>query len=199
MRPTEAPGLEALPGGAPPLEARADDELMQLARAGLDAALATLIRRHQGAVRAYCARVCGSALADDVAQEAFLALWARRNDYEARGRFRAYLFTLVEKRALNVLRSGTRRRRKHEAARPETLPEPDQLDALLDRERQEQLYALVDELPGEQRRAIWLRYAGGLEYAEIAEIVARPEATVRTRVFLGLKRLRATLRERGES
>lgn len=197
MRPPDPPRLKALPGGSPPLDARADDELMQLARAGLEAALATLIRRHQGAVRAYCARVCGTGLADDVAQEAFLAVWARRDEYEARGRFRAYLFMLAEKRALNALRTGSRQRRKHEAAQIEILPDPDQLDALLDRERQEQLYALVDQLPHEQRRAIWLRYAGGLEYAEIAEIVARPEATVRTRVFLGLKRLRASLRKGG--
>lgn len=196
MWPTDPRKLKAIPGRAPPIDVRSDDELMRLACAGVEAALATLIRRHQAAVRAYC--VCGSALADDVAQEAFVALWTRRDEYEARGRFKAYLFRLVENRALNALRTGTRQRRRHEAAQTEFVPDPDQLDALLDRERQERLYALVDALPHEQRRAIWLRYAGRLEYAEIAEIVSRPEATVRTRVFLGLKRLRANSRERGE-
>jgi RNA polymerase sigma-70 factor, ECF subfamily len=198
MRPPDPPRLKALPGGVPALDQRADDELMRLACAGVEAALASLIRRHQAGVRAYCARICGTALADDVAQEAFVALWARRDEYEPRGRFRAYLFRLVENRALNALRSGTRLQRKHEAARAEVVPDPDQLDALLARERQERLDALVGKLPREQRRAIWLRYAGGLEYAEIAEIVARPEATVRTRVFLALKRLRAQQRKRGE-
>jgi RNA polymerase sigma-70 factor (ECF subfamily) len=48
----------------------------------------------------------------------------------------------------------------------------------------------VAKLPDDQRRAILLRYAAELDYDEIAEIVERPEATVRSRVFLGVARLK---------
>jgi RNA polymerase sigma-70 factor (ECF subfamily) len=168
---------------------------MQLACAGLEAALAVLVRRHERALRAYCARVCGPDLADDVAQDAFVALWSARDRYEAHGRFRAYLFTLAERRAQNALRTRGRALRRHDALGLEPAPtQPDQLEAVLAGERQRRLDALIARLPDEQQRALQLRYSAGLEYAEIAQIVARPEATVRTRVFQGLKRLRAFLR-----
>jgi RNA polymerase sigma-70 factor (ECF subfamily) len=190
--------LKAVTDASPPLAERSDDALMLLARSGVDLALAILIRRHQAALRSYCARVCGTALADDVAQEAFVALWRARHEYEARGRFRAYLFALAERRALNALRSSKRQVQKHKSAQVEEPLDPSQLDALLAEERKARLFGLVDALPSEQRRALWLRYAAELDYAEIAEIVARPEATVRTRVFLGLKRLRSFLHGKGE-
>jgi RNA polymerase sigma-70 factor (ECF subfamily) len=199
MRHDDPPPMLTLACAGPaPLAERPDDELMELARAGVQPAFAALIRRHQAALRSYCARVCGDAAADDVAQETFVALWATRASYEPRGRFRSYLFALAERRALNALRTSRRLTRKHSASHSEPCPDPDQLDALLARERQARLYAQVERLPGEQRRALLLRYAGGLEYGEIAALVARPEATVRTRVFLGLKRLRAFLHARGE-
>ena len=48
-------------------------------------------------------------------------------------------------------------------------------------------------LPTQLREAVLLRYDHALDYAEIARVVGRPEATVRSRVFHALKRLRRTL------
>ncbi|HEX9298379.1 MAG TPA: RNA polymerase sigma factor [Polyangiaceae bacterium] len=173
-----------------PLEERGDDELMLLVASGLRDAFATLVRRHHRHLRAYCARMSGSAaLGDDLAQEILLTIWQARGSYEPRGRFRSYLFTIAHRRCFNELRH----RAGDDAPTadlPETPVESNQFDELVAGERRRRVHAYMHKLPADQRRALLLRYVAELEYDEIAEIVARSEATVRTRVFLGLARLR---------
>ncbi|MDB4975618.1 MAG: family polymerase sigma factor [Myxococcaceae bacterium] len=189
--------LTLLRGGEPALEERPDDELMQLAAADVSSAFEALTRRHQAAVRRYCARRCGVGLGDEVAQDVFLSLWTTRAEYQPRGRFRAYLFTLAERRCHNATRDRKRAAARNELASPP--PEPDTaLDTLLARERQRRLFAMVDALQSEQRRAILLHYAAGLDYEDIAVLTERAPATVRSRVFLGLAQLRKRLTKGGE-
>jgi len=196
--PTEPRRLRSCPdprhpeqGDPLPLEQRDDDELMQLAALGVERAFELLIRRHQRALRGYCARLCGPAGADDVAQEALLTVWNLRGSYEARGHFRAYLFTIAERRCMNAQRSRRRASAREErAGHEERDPSHTPLDELLASERQRKLYESVNKLAREQRRAILLHYAGGLDYEEIALVTERPAATIRTRVFQGLLRLR---------
>lgn len=177
-----------------PLARRDDDALMQLAAIGVRGAFEVLVGRHQGALRSYCARRCGGA-GDEVAQEVFVTIWQLRRSYDPRGRFRAFLFTIAERRCRNQRRDARRAQTVDGDAAPGV--EAEQLDGLLARERQRLLYERVALLSAEQREAILLHFAGGLDYAEIAEVARRPEATIRSRVFLGLKRLRTILRKQG--
>ena len=86
-----------------------DDALMADAAVGNPAAYAALVRRHQGAIRAYCVRASGSqAIGDDVAQDVFLTLWNARAEYEPRGNFRSYLFTLARNACKNQIRGRAR-------------------------------------------------------------------------------------------
>jgi RNA polymerase sigma-70 factor (ECF subfamily) len=55
------------------------------------------------------------------------------------------------------------------------------------------------KLPGEQREAIVLRFSAELDYADIGRIAGRSEETIRSRVFLGLSRLRKLLGKGGEA
>lgn len=194
MRPTDPATLKLLRAHGGPLEERDDDALMQLSCVGVIEAWEVLVRRHQVALRTFCARVCGSALGDEVAQEVLFNVWAERGRYEAQGRFRAYLFTLAARRASNALRTHRRAVERGQAAASVDVKDPTQLDALLARERERQLFDQLEKLPEEQRASLLLRYSAGLEYQEIARIMERPEATVRSRVFLGLKRLRTLMR-----
>jgi RNA polymerase sigma-70 factor (ECF subfamily) len=176
--------LQPLPPGqrraAAELAQRSDDELMTLAAAGLVEAFSELVRRYERPVRGLCGKILGGrAEGDDVAQEVFLELWRTRGRYEERGRFRAFLFTTARNRSLNEAITA------HDLA-----PAVEHIDALLAAERRQQLQRLVQRLPPKLRDAIWLRFSAELEYAEIAAIVHRPEETVRSRVFLALKRLR---------
>jgi RNA polymerase sigma-70 factor, ECF subfamily len=173
------------------LSERSDDELMQLAAADLDEAYAALVRRYQATVRATCRRSCGSsALGDEIAQEIFVQLWCARRAYEPVGRFRPYLFTLVRNRCRNASR---RVRETAPLADPLVSREPDPVDELLAAQRRRRVDECLAKLPDDQREAIALRFSAELDYAEIAHVAGRSEATIRSRVFLGLARLRKLL------
>jgi RNA polymerase sigma-70 factor, ECF subfamily len=177
---------------APPLDERSDDDLMQLASAGVDEAFAQLLRRHQRYVRAYCARLCGGAgSGDDVAQEVFVELWRRRTEYEPRGRFRSYLFAIAHSRCSNAMRA-----RRPEQELPEQLPLPGtELDALLEAERMRRMEQKLALLSPKLQQALALRFAAGLEYSEMAVLLGRSQTTIRSRVFHGVLQLRKLLRK----
>ena len=179
-----------IPLRKPGLADCSDDELMQLASAGLDEAFALLVRRHQGQVRGYCSRRCGgSAAGDDVAQEVFVELWRTRSRYEPRGRFRSYLYTIVQTRVLNAVQ-----RRPREVELDHEIPLPGQeLEAILAAERQRRLHQKLALLPSGLREALLLRFSAGLDYGEMAEVLERSQSTGRSRVFHGLLRLRKLL------
>jgi RNA polymerase sigma-70 factor, ECF subfamily len=179
-----------IPLRKPALAERTDDELMQLASAGVDEAFAQLVRRYAGQVRGYCARRCGGGGAgDDVAQEVFMELWRTRGRYEPRGKFRSFLFTIVHTRVLNAV---MRRPQEVELAHDIALPSQE-LDAVLVAERGRRLRQKLSLLPPRLQEALLLRFSGGLDYAEMAEVLKRSQSTVRSRVFHGLMRLRNLL------
>ncbi len=182
--------------GEAPLEARDDDELMALAAAGERRAFEVLAARHLGLLAGYCAKFLGSPAAGlEVAQDVLVEAWSRREAYRAEGRFRVFLLTVARARCLNRARDERRRQGRApplEAAGPAAAA-PGQLEALLERERRRRVHAALHGLPAPLREAVLLRYDRGLDYAEIAQVVGRSEATARSLVFRALKRLRSGL------
>jgi RNA polymerase sigma-70 factor, ECF subfamily len=181
----------------PPRDERTDDELMKRAADGDSAAFAALVRRHHERLRAFCSRWCASAGAgDDVAQECFVEVWRRRALYEPQGKFKEYLFRVAANRCKNQRRAQARRLGVTTAAVPE--PSADDSDRgserLVQGERQRRMQLGLSKLPELQREAVLLRYSAELAYADIATLLEAPEATVRSRVFLGLAKLRRLLR-----
>jgi RNA polymerase sigma-70 factor (ECF subfamily) len=71
----------------------------------------------------------------------------------------------------------------------------EQLDRLIELERDRRVREAIFGLPVKLREAVLLRFDQGLGYAEIARILQRPEVTVRSRVFHALRRLRGVLGE----
>ena len=179
-----------IPLHRPALAERTDDELMRLASAGVDEAFAMLVRRYSGQVRGYCTRRCGgNGQGDDVAQEVFMELWRARGRDEPQGKFRSYLFTIVQTRTLNAVQ---RRPREVELTHELSLP-GQELDAVLEAERVRRLHQRLSLLPRKLEEAVCLRYAAGLDYGEMAGVLQRSQSTVRSRVFHGLIRLRELL------
>ena len=170
-----------------------DDDLMRGAAEHDQAAYAVLVRRHQARVRAYCGRWCGSGvIGDDLAQECFVEVWQHRQSYVPQGKFRSYLFRIAANRCKNQQRNRQREQALHEAHTVES-PEPES-QRLLANERRQRVQQCVAKLSEGQREAVLLRYSAELDYAEIASLLAVPEATARSRVFLGLIKLRRLLR-----
>ena len=100
--------MRAPPGGASRAELRrlADEELVQLVAASDADAFEIVFERHADAAFALAYRMCGRrSVAEDVAQEAFLALWRGAGRYDrTRGSVRTWLLGVVRNRAIDVLR-----------------------------------------------------------------------------------------------
>jgi len=187
-----------LVSSSPGLEERDDDALMLLASAGRGDAFAALVRRHLKKLENLCARLLGDAIAgQELAQEAWLQVWAARSKYQPGGQFRIYLFTVARNRCRNQLRDRARRKRwMGSEPPPPDAPDRDaasHLDALIERERRLRVNAAIAALPPPLREVIVFRFSEGLDYADIARIVGRTESAVRSRVYLAMERLRQHL------
>jgi RNA polymerase sigma-70 factor, ECF subfamily len=171
---------------------RNDDDLMLLARGGVDGALNTLIERHQARVlRLACRYVGDSALAADVAQNTFVALFRSASQYQARGRFKAYLYRLL----LNQCHMARRSALTHVRALTELRESELTPTHVLQRERQRDLERAVAGLSTKLRDVVVLRFCAELDYDEIAETLDIPTGTVKRRLFDAMAKLREELEE----
>jgi len=142
-------------------------------------------------------RVLGSpAQAQDVMQDVFMRLWHQPGRYDARrGSLANYLRLMAHSRALDMWRETqiaqrARERMKSFALRDEgRADERPSLAAEMRRDRAIVLGALA-RLPAAQRRAIVMAYWGGLTAEEIAALLGAPVGTVKSRIRLGLIKLR---------
>ncbi len=165
------------------------------------AAFRTLYARYGDLVYSTALRIVRDAhLAQDMVQEIFLRLWRRPDSYVAgRGRFPTWLISVARNRAVDEIRSRNRRYR-YESASPEQqereLPSTNSVDPALTTELADQrrlVLAALAGLPPEQRQVIELAYFGGFTQQEIAQRLSQPLGTVKTRIRLGMQKLRAAL------
>jgi RNA polymerase sigma-70 factor (ECF subfamily) len=178
-----------------------DEELMQrLAYRDL-VAFRALYDRYGSLVYSAALRVVRDAqIAEDMVQEIFLRIWRKPESYVAqRGRFATWLTSVTRNRAVDEIRARGRRFR-HETASPEEqereLAAPEDNDPALTAELSDQrrlILAALAQIPAEQRQIIELAYFGGLTQQEIAERLSQPLGTVKTRIRLGMQKLRVAL------
>ncbi len=165
-----------------------------------DDALAEVYRRHGGAVFGLARRLCGDpAEAEDVVQDVFLRLWNQPDRFDAaRGSLRTFLLAQAHGRAVDLVRSRMARRRR------EALDARSTANAAYDLEHEvwdlavaDQVARAVGQLPDDERRAIELAYFEGNTYREVAELLAQPEGTVKSRIRSGLRRMKGALVQSG--
>ena len=163
-------------------------------------ALAEVYRRHAGAVYGLAQRVLrDAALAEEVLQEVFLRLWARPEGFDPeRGRLRSFLLALAHRRAVDVIRADTSRRRREERTALEPAVPGHDVD------REVWMHAVsglvrtaIFSLPENQRRAVEMTYFGGQTCREVALALGEPEGTVKSRIRAGLRQMRAELTSSG--
>lgn len=160
-------------------------------------ALAEIFRRHGGAIYALARRVMNDdAAADEILQEVMLRLWTNPDRFDPeRGTLRSFLLTQAHSRSVDTLRSNNARRRREDA---EMLR--NRAESGYDLEREVWDLAMADSVKGAlealgpgERDAIELAYFGGYSYRDVAVILGQPEGTVKSRIRLGLRKLRAGL------
>lgn len=189
------PHLSVIPPPSGQAEERSDAELMLLASAGSTDAFEALVRRHLASVQRFATRYLGDPTAGaEVAQEAMLKVWHSRREFRPLRPFSVYLFTIVRNLCRNRYRDSQRQRQRlarEVGGEAESSP----LEVLLEAERHRRMMAAVHELTPKLREAVLLRFSQGLDYPELARILGAPESTIRSRVFLGIRQLRARTQE----
>jgi RNA polymerase sigma-70 factor (ECF subfamily) len=174
-----------------------DPELVERARGGEREAFGFLYRRHQAYVYRFARAMTGSAaLAEDIVQEAFLALMRDLDRYDAsRAGLRTYLFGI----ARNLARYKTRSLRRLISLDQveEAVGREDPAAALSSNEETRHLRRCLGALPARYREVIILCDLQELDYAETAVVLKVPIGTVRSRLHRGRRLLLERLQRRG--
>ena len=178
----------------------ADRDLVERAAAGDERAMTDLYDRYGTLVYAVAYRIVGQrADAEEVVVEAFAQAWREAARFEVeRGSVAAWLTAIARSRALDLVRARGRRERlaagatAQDAAGPAGQAGAD--DRVEEDERRRVVRQALESLSPPQRQAIELAFFEGLSQSEIAERLNEPLGTVKTRVRLGMQKLRESLR-----
>lgn len=162
------------------------------------AALGLLYDRYARVMYSLAYKILGSVEeAEEVVLDVFAQVWRDAGRYDAsRSRLDSWLFMITRSRSLDRLRRRQRQTKIVEGATAaaqvhieSNLPEAD----LLISERQEQVSVALSQLPQEQQQILELAYFQGLSQSEIAKRTGVKLGTVKTRIRLGLNKLRNLL------
>jgi|TARA_R100000455_G_C6263286_1_gene118561 RNA polymerase sigma-70 factor (ECF subfamily) len=166
-----------------------DEELVALVVAAKDnIAFGELVRRHQGLVRSMLARMCGNrALAEDLAQEAFIRAFRKIGSYTGKGSFKSWLCRI----AYNEFLMSARKRKATEKAMDRFKQDIDDTEAPRDMGSVVDLDRALATLKEDERAAVVLCYASGLSHSDAAEMLNLPLGTVKSHVNRGREKLKA--------
>ncbi len=178
-----------------------DADLVELTAGGNPGALGVLYDRYSGAVFAFAFRILGdSAVAEELLQEVFFRFWKQARAYsEQRGSFITWLLSITHNMAIDELRRRGRRPQRADAEDPVLLlanvrdKDPSVEDRALMTALRDQIGEAMQSLPVAQRDTIVMAYFEGLTQREIAEELQEPLGTIKTRMRLGMRKLRETL------
>jgi RNA polymerase sigma factor (sigma-70 family) len=153
-------------------------------------AFGELVRRHQSSVRGLLRQLTRTdiALADDLAQEAFVRAYKHIRSFRGEAKFSTWLYRI----AYNVFREEARRRKELvgiDECQLETQQDPQTTDPGL---RHDLMHAL-NLLPLHERTAVLLCCQNGLSHDEAARVLDIPLGTVKTNVLRGREKLKRTL------
>ncbi len=182
-----------------------ESEVAQLRRGDLNA-LSALLMRYQNRLYRYLLRIVHEqAEAEDLFQQTWVRVAEKISQFDLRRNFEPWLFALARNLAFDYLRR----------VRPSSLDEPvgeagsdmtagerlvsnqrPVLDAILERERAGRLASALETLPLSYREVLSLRFEEEMKLEEIAEVLAIPLSTVKTRLQRALERMRQTLESR---
>ncbi len=168
-------------------------------------ALLRLYRKYNSRVFSLVYRILGDrAAAEEVLQDTFYRLWDRAHLYQPeKGLLISWLMTVARNLALDQKRKESRRvdstvffsGEESTIVDPDTLPE---MASLQDPDLSRTIQQFMGQLPSEQRTAIELAYFDGLTHEELAAKLGQSLGTIKTRIRLGLSKLRKAMRDYGK-
>jgi RNA polymerase sigma-70 factor (ECF subfamily) len=185
----------------PSVEDAYDRDLVRKVRSRDEEAFRALFRRYGPLAKGLAFRVVRqSSMAEEIVQEAFLALWRDPGAYrEDRGSFRSWLLATVHHRAVDLVRREEAQRRRGQERRSAPAFEEDIADSVVERvdlaETRERVREALEDIPAPQRQVLEFMYFEGKSQTEIAKELGLPLGTVKSRTVLGMRRLRVLLGE----
>ena len=175
---------------------------IQAARNGDQAAFGELVRQYQKRVFALAARMCPTPeLAEEAAQEAFLAAWQGLPFFRGDSAFATWLYRLTSNACVDLLRKENRHQGPSlddeavGAEVPDPAPTPEK--AVEQKELRGQIEAGLRSLSPEHREVLILREIQQLSYDEIADVLSLDLGTVKSRINRGRRQLREFLLKQG--
>lgn len=173
----------------------ADEELIRRMAGGDSSALAEFYDRHAGQVFGFLLKILSVRVdAEDVLQDAFWQVWSQAGQFDAqRCSVRGWLYLLARSRGIDQLR----RRRSHQDLDGQTqlVANVRPTGIMEQTESDQRLKWALERIPQEQASAIRLAFFNGLTHEEVATFLTIPLGTAKTRIRLGMLRLRDLLSE----
>ncbi|WP_328504734.1 RNA polymerase sigma factor [Streptomyces sp. NBC_00457] len=160
-----------------------DEALLRAVAVGDVSALTHLYERHAGALFGYLYRLAGDRMtAEEILQDTMLAVWRSAAAFEGRSKATTWIFGVARRQAHNRLRirSGPETIGVPPLDRPDQGAGPDEL--AIAAAGGTPVAAAIDRLPDHHRDVIALVFVAGLPLADVAEILAIPVGTVKSRL-----------------
>lgn len=177
------------PARRPPLDAAADERLVELSKAGNEAAFAVIVERYRVPLLRYCARVIGEGAAQDAVQDALLNAWRALSEGVEVRTLRPWLFTIAHRAMLTVLRD----QRRPTGELPDTLTRNrSSADEADEQAGTHETLAALAGLPDAERAALIHSALYGHSGRQIGRALEVDEATARHLVYRARAMMRAT-------
>lgn len=176
----------------------ADEDLVVRVARSDERSFEVLYDRHGKIAWSLAFRLLGEReAAEDLVQEAFLAVWNGAAGYtQAKGSVRTWILSILHHRAVDRLRQTSASRRRQEALEQVAMIEPaapDAAEVALARVAATEIRSALADVPGDQLEVLRLAYYGGYTHHEIAGMLSLPLGTVKSRMRLGLERVRRNI------
>jgi len=179
-----------------------DAALLRLIARTQEPALGELYDRYRRLVYSMALNATGdAALAEEITQDVFLRVWNKAETYRPeQGKVVTWLSSIARYRSIDLLRRQAIRPEGNRAAWAEEgnsliSDGPDIEGEVMISQRQQVVRKAINQLPVEQRQALAYAYFRGYSHSEIAEVLKEPLGTVKTRIRLGMQKLRHLLQE----
>ena len=179
-----------------------DESLLRLIARSQSEALSELYNRYSRLVFGLARNAVGDqALAEEITQDVFMRVWNKAGTYQAeQGKVVSWIAGIARNRAIDVFRHQ-RSRAEGNSVSWEEMPFFDPPDSqnveqeLETKHKQQRVQQALFLLPEEQRQALALAYFRGFTHEQAAEALGQPLGTVKTRIRLGMQKLRQILEE----
>jgi RNA polymerase sigma-70 factor (ECF subfamily) len=185
------------PGAVPFNRGAVWDEYVRRAAAGEPEGLSSLYDESSSLVYGVILRILGNeADAEEVTSDVYTQVWRQAKNFQTqRGTVQSWLVMLARSRAIDRLRSSQRLKREQpeEEASEFASPDPNPEQRRVEKEQTERVRRALEALAPAQREAIEMAFYGGYTQTELAEKLGQPLGTVKTRIRLGMMKLREHL------